>query len=204
MYSTTALASGVPHTLTAVYSGDTNFTGSTSGPAVTVPVASLDFTFLDTGASAYTAAPGVVATYSFGLSPLNGTYAAPVSFTVSGLPAGATASFTPSAIAANAGATTVQMAVQTAAPMARNRGDSLGRGIVLALLLLPFSMKRSMRERLKGRMLLVLLLAGATAAMSGCGSSNGFLLQSPQTYTLTVTATNGTLVHNQTVTLNVQ
>jgi hypothetical protein len=76
---------------------------------------------------------------------------------------------------------------------------------VLALLLLPFSMKRTVRVKLKGRMLLLaLLLAGMTAAMSGCGSSNGFLLQSPQTYTLTVSATSGTLVHSQTVTLNVQ
>jgi hypothetical protein len=97
------------------------------------------------------------------------------------------------------------MAVQTTAPMAQNRGGPLGHGIVLALLLLPFSMKRTVRVKLKGRMLLLaLLLAGMTAAMSGCGSSNGFLLQSPQTYTLTVSATSGTLVHSQTVTLNVQ
>jgi hypothetical protein len=205
MYSTTALASGVTHTLTAVYSGDTNFTGSTSGSAVTVPVVSLDFTFMDTGASAYTAVPGAVATYSFGLSPLNGSYMAPVNFTVSGLPAGATASFTPSTIVANGGATTVQMAVQTAAPMAQNRGDSLGSGIVLALLLLPFSVNCGMRKKLKGsKLLTVLLLVGITATMTGCGSGNGFLLQKTQTYTLTVTATSGTTQHSQTVTLMVQ
>jgi hypothetical protein len=97
------------------------------------------------------------------------------------------------------------MAVQTAAPMAQNRGDSLGRGIVLALLLLPFSFNRAMRRKLKGsKLLTVLLLVGITATMTGCGSGNGFLLQKTQTYTLTVTATSGTAQHSQTVTLIVQ
>ena len=77
--------------------------------------------------------------------------------------------------------------------------------MVLALLLLPFGMKRRVREKLKGRMLLlVLLLAGMTAAVTGCGASNGFMLQSPGTYTLTVTASSGTLQHSQIVTLIVQ
>lgn len=201
------LAAG-SHTVVISYSGDVHYSGvSNAETTLTIgaPISPLDFTFTDTGASAFTAAPGAVASYSFGLSPLNSSYMGPVSFTVSGLPTGATASFTPSTIAANGGATTVQMAVQTTAPMAQNRGGPLGHGIVLALLLLPFSMKRTVRVKLKGRMLLLaLLLAGMTAAMSGCGSSNGFLLQSPQTYTLTVSATSGTLVHSQTVTLNVQ
>jgi uncharacterized lipoprotein YmbA len=50
-------------------------------------------------------------------------------------------------------------------------------------------------------MLLVLLMAGLTAMLSGCGSSNA---PPPQTYTLTVTATSGTLQHSQIVTLLVQ
>jgi hypothetical protein len=148
-----------------------------------------------------------VASYSFGLSPLYGSYAGTVNFAVTGLPVGATASFTPSSVAASGGATTVVMTVQTAAAIAHNRNDSspFRRGIVLALLLLPLMAKRRVREKLKGRMLLlVLLMAGLTATLTGCGSSNGFLLQSPQTYTLTVTATGGTLQHTQAVTLIVQ
>jgi hypothetical protein len=143
--------------------------------------------------------------YRFALAPLNVTYAGPVSFIVTGLPTGATATFTPSTVAVNAGATTVMMTAQTAAAMAQSRRSPIGRDIILALLLLPFGMKRSLRRRRNGRMLLLLLLlAGTAAVMSGCGSSNGFQLQSPQTYTLTVTATGGTLEHSQTVTLIVQ
>ena len=185
------------------YSGTASYTLLVNAAAGTTSAAG--FTFTTTGASAFTAAPGAVATYSFGLSPLSGSYAGPVSFTVTGLPAGAMASFTPSSVAAGGGAQTVTMSVQTAAAVAHSNGYPLGRGVVLALLLLPFVSKRSVREKLKGRLLLMaLLLVGMTVAMSGCGSTNGFTLQSPQTYTLTVTATSGSVQHSQTTTLIVQ
>jgi hypothetical protein len=201
-----SLPPGQTATITAVYSGDGNFLASTSSNSATVVMAPLGFTFTNTGTAAYTAAPGAVATYNFEVTPLYGSYAGPVSFSVTGLPAGATASFTPSTVAVNGGATPVVMTVQTATATAYNRNNSpLGRGMVLALLLLPFGVKRRLREKLRGQMLLlVLLLAGMTVAMTGCGSNNGFMLQSPGTYTLTVTATSGSQQQSQTVTLIVQ
>jgi large repetitive protein len=199
-----SLPSGATDSITATYSGNDNFLASTSSNNATVTVASLDFSFTNTGTTAYTTAPGAVATYSFGLSPLYGSYAGTLNFTVTGLPAGATASFTPSTVAVGSGATPVVMTVQTSSATAHNR-NPFGHGIVLALLFLPFAGKRSVREKLKGRMLLILLLmAGLTATLTGCGSTSGFLLQTPQTYTLTVTATSGALQHSQVVTLIVQ
>jgi sugar lactone lactonase YvrE len=209
MLNVSSLPSGQTAMITAVYLGDGNFLTSTSTNNASVGVGVLDFTFTNAGVAAYTVAPGAVAAYNFALAPLNsGGYPGTVNFTVTGLPAGATASFTPSSEAANGGAVPVGMTVQTATATAHNdsHGNSpLGRGAVLALLLLPFGMKRTVREKLKSRMLLlVLLLAGTTAVMSGCASNNGFMLQSPQTYTLTVTATSGAVQHSQTVTLIVQ
>jgi hypothetical protein len=61
--------------------------------------------------------------------------------------------------------------------MAQNHRDPIGGGIVLALLLLPLGINRNLRKRLNGRMLLLfLLLAGTTAAMSGCGGIEQQLL----------------------------
>jgi CSLREA domain-containing protein len=202
-----SLPTGTSSVITATYAGDGNFLASTSSNSATVVVSVFDFTFATTGTSAYTAAPGAAATYNFDVMPLYGSYPGPVTFGVTGLPAGAAATFTPSTVAAGGGATPVVMAVQTASAVACNRNSSglFGRSITLALLFLPVAAKRRVREKLKGRMLLlVLLMAGLTATVTGCGSQNGFLLQSPQTYMLTVTATSGTLQHSQTVTLIVQ
>jgi hypothetical protein len=218
-YATT-LSPGAAHTITAGYLGDPNFLPSaSSGAGMVTTVAPLSFTFTGTSAN-LTVAPGTSAVYTFSISPSFGSYSGPVTFTVSGLPPGATATFSPATIAANGGPQTVTMTIQTAGPQSRNqmRGSPLGRtgsplertGIpaVLALLLMPLVGVRRMRRagRAKILMLLVLLggLAGAAATLSGCGGGNGFSQQPPQTYTLTVTATGGSVVDSVTVTLNVQ
>jgi len=189
--------------ITATYSGDGNFMTSTSS-STPVVVAPYLFTFTNTGVSEFTATPGAVATYNFTLAPLFGSYPGQVNLSVTGLPAGASASFSPSSVAVGGGNTPIVMTVQTAATMAHN-SNPFGRGIVMALLLLPFGMKRSICKRLNGWMLLpLLLLIGTTATLSGCGSNSSALQNGPQVYTLTVTATSGTLMRTQGVTLLMQ
>jgi sugar lactone lactonase YvrE len=200
------LAAQTTVVITARYSGDGNFFGSTSSNSAPVGVVPYRFTFTNTGTTEYAADAGAAATYNFAVTPLYGSYAGPVSFSVAGLPMGATATFTPNLVAASGGATPITMTVQTSATVAQNHSSGLsGRGIALALLLLPLGMKRNIRKRMKGKMLLLLLLlAGTTAGVTGCGSNSSSSLQSPQVYTLTVTATSGTLTRNQEVTLTIQ
>lgn len=205
MYSVT-LSPGAAHVLTAVYLGDTNFTGSNSVGSVTATVAPLDFTFIATGSTGQNVVPGSSIAYTFQIAPLYGTYVGPVSFTVTGLPPGATATFSPSTIAANGGTQTVTLTILTASALAHLEQHKWLSGS-LALLFLPlFCLRR--RRRTMTRLLAILLFvfgSVATLGLTGCGSnSNGFFGQAQKSYSATVTATSGTLVHTSTVTLNVE
>ena len=65
---------------------------------------------------------------------------------------------------------------------------------------------RRQGRKLRRLLCIALLLTGTAAAamLSGCGSTNGFFPQAPQTYTVTVTATSGSLQQTTSFTLNLQ
>lgn len=208
-YSTSALTVGT-HSLTAVYLGDTNFAVSTSGTAQIFTVSgTLDFT-LSSITPSNTVLPGAVASYSFQIAPTSGVYPSSVIFAATGLPPGATATFSPSTIAANAGLQNVVVNIQTTAMSARVSGQRATpfRVLALSVLLLPLAgTRRRSRQWLASTVwLIALFLGGAlmTFGLSGCGSSNGFFGEAPRSYTVTLTASSGAVEHAVTVTLNVQ
>ena len=232
-YSTAALAVGT-HSITAVYSGDTNFLTVTSS-ATSEVVQDFNLTLSITGGSAgattVTAQPGGTAVYTFTLSPVGSTtFPATVTLSASGLPTGATYSFAPATLAAGTGSTTVTLTIQlpqtaavneqpdvqhSAQPavLAQNKPASRHTSglpyLALAVLLLPFAGRMRRTGKKLGRLLplFVLLIAGlaATAGLSGCSSlKSGYFGQLSTTYTITVTGTSGTLVHSTSVTLIVQ
>jgi hypothetical protein len=213
-YSTTALAPGGTHILTATYSGDTNFTASSSTSSASVTVAVLDFTMTISGSSAATVVPGRTITYQVAVTPDYGSYAGTVSFAVSGLPPGATATFSPSSIPAGGGTQTVTVTIQTAPATALDRAPSAPspgrRAAPVSLALLALIGVGGLRRRgrpLQRFLCIVALLTGGAAAtfsLSGCGSGNGFFDQAPQNYTITITATAANLQHSATVMLNLQ
>jgi sugar lactone lactonase YvrE len=211
-YTSSAFAVGV-HNITAVYSGDTNFATSTS-TALTESVAIVpDFTFVVTGASTQSVNPGSAASYNFTLQPLNGSSLSATTLSASGLPPGATATFTPATVPGGSGTTSVGMSIQTAALQAANSEASRPLDLTLlpmsaGLFLIPLLRHRRARAvlaRLPGTLLL--LIAGVvTLGLSGCGSG-GFFVFAPKTYTITVTATTTGAIsfqHTATVTLIVQ
>jgi hypothetical protein len=202
------------HAITAVYSGDSNFLTATSNSLTEVVN---DFTVTASGASAI-ATVGSTAAYTINVSPATGasTFPAAVTLSVSGLPAGATYTFTPSSLAAGASATNVTLTIQlpqtigAAHPPPGSPGKLAPRlaPFALALLLLPFAGRMRKSGRRFRRLLSVLLLSiagmAALAGFSGCSSGTGFYGQQQTSYTLTVTATSGALSHSTTVVLTVE
>jgi hypothetical protein len=205
------------HTLTAIYSGDGNFTG-TSSSSISEQVDDFNLSISATGATGtsttQTILPGGSATFNFTLSPTGTTtFPSAVNLTVSGLPTGATYTITPASLAAGSGSTnvTLTVAVPRQTSMLRTPGmHTPGRfaPMALALLLLPFAgrMRRSARGlgRIAAMLLLLIASAGAVAGLTGCGSSTGFFGQTQQTYNVTITGTSGALSHSTTVTLTVE
>ena len=211
--TTSSLAAGT-HSITAVYSGDANFTGSTSA-VLTQIVADFNFTIIATGGgSSQTVIPGQAATYAFTVQPVGGPFNFPVALSATGLPPGATVTFTPPSITLGTSPASFTMTIQTAASTGvLHRTGLFGGGtITLGLLLLPFSrrMRRRARRLRPLTMCTMLLLSlGAAVGLSGCGTGSGFLGQQQQTYTInvigTATGVNGaTLQHSTTVTLTVE
>jgi len=219
-----SLAAG-SHTITAVYSGDTNFVASTSG---TLTQSVLNFSLNPVAGSggsgtSQTVSPGGDATYSLTIVPSVGTvFPTPVTLTVSGMPAGATAIITPSSwtqlnstswlFPANTPMADISLAIQLPSTTASLDRENLFirklPAVLLGLLLLPFASKlRRTGKRLGRTVSLVLFLVAGMAAMaglSGCGSTSGSFSQQQGTYSVVVTATSGTLSHSTTITLIVE
>ncbi len=192
--------------LTVAYSGDANFRASISALAVTTVQ---DFGIAATaGTPSVPVVPGSAASFTLALTPGTAGFSSAITVTATGLPAGATYSFSPATITPGSAMTSTVLTVQTTKPVATARRLEGAAGIAFALLFVPFGISRKGREALrKSRPLSafgVLLLLGGLAGLTGCGTSNGFFGQPGASYTITVTATSGTLVHSTTVTLNVQ
>jgi hypothetical protein len=227
-FTTSALSAGT-HSITAVYSGDSNILGSSSG-AISQFV--IDFALNSikgsgsTGGSSQTVAPGGTAVYNFAIAPTAGTSFPLMSYlTVTGLPAGATATLntpgwtqlTGTSWSLPAAAQLSDISLGFKVPQltsAANRAERFPHSekplaALAVLLLLPFSRRVRKEGKRLGGLSALLVLALSTSivtGVSGCGTNNrnGFFAVAPQTYTITVTLTTGTLSHSTNVTLEVE
>jgi hypothetical protein len=206
-----SLATTLPTTgqnsITAQYSGDANYTGSTAA-AVIVNVF-LDFSFTSAAPAITIASPGGSGTAVLTIAGQPG-YNGTVSFTAmscSGLPSESTCSFSPASVTGS-GSTTLTIAT-TAAHRASLEGSGWWTTSVGATLAGVFLLGGASRRRTRGRLLSVIAFA-FLITIGGCGGggSGGGGNNDPGTPVgssmVTVTATSGTITHTTTVTLNVQ
>jgi hypothetical protein len=203
-YSTSSLTAG-SHSITATYTGDGNYAVSTSN---VVSPATGDFA-LSAAQQSKTVLPGQSVGYQITVNP-NGNFANPINFSVSGLPSGATATFSPSSVTPGVASAFTTMTIVIPNQLASMKRLSQTSDLVLALLLLPVTTSRRLGRfssklfRVLGIGLLLLGSLASVAGLTGCANGNGYFGQAPRDYTLTVTARSGTLTHTTSVMLNVQ
>lgn len=205
--ATTTVSGLAPGTynFTAVYAGAGNSGAVTSAPQTLTVVAPVS---LSLAPPALTVAPGASASSTLTILPAGG-YTGPVTVACSSPVAYLTCSATAPAAITGTSAVTSTITVTLAATLAgmvrpvvgaAQQGFSYAVLLPLgALLLLPLVVRRRRGLRL---LTLVLMLAGISAAMTGCGSSkSGPAIPPPGTQAVTITVTAGATA--VTTTLNV-
>ena len=156
------------------------------------------FTLASTTPSA-TITPTTSATYALVVTPQNGSFSSPVSFTVSGLPSGYVASFRPITVTPGSSAANTTMTVRAGTPViSAIRMLSLPTLALVGFVLWPGKRRRRLFLCAAG-----FLSIAITGTLSGCGGGFNFIPAS-KTYTLTITATGGGETQTTTVQLTVQ
>ena len=197
--------------LSATQAAAGNYAAATATASFTVTTAAaLDFTMsTGTATQSQVVNTGGAATYTLQIAPTGSAYPNNVTFTASGVPEGASFTFSPAIVPATNGPATVNFTVQTASGQSSNGYDNLGglhnrlAPVALGLLLLPFAGMRRIRKGMRKAVfpLCALLLLAGMVSLTGCGGS---LHAQAQSYNITVTATSGTLQHSTTVTLQMK
>ena len=160
---------------------------------------------IGSSSGAQTIQQGGTATYTITVTAQNGTFSNAVALSASGLPTGATGTFTPPSVTPGSSSATSTLSIQTASTATASVRHSPAwplAGSALAMISLLFLPGKRRRRWITTAILLIASL-GAFTALTACGG--GFALTQPaQSYTVTVTGTSGTDVQTTTVQLTVQ
>ena len=191
-------------TLTVIDSVGTQTSSLTgTGAAVVTP----DFAIAATPAT-QTVAVGGTADYTVSVTP-SGGFDSAVTLAASGLPPGATVTFTPASVTPGTSSVSSTMAIHVASltTVSENTPSSINAWRFGAPTLAAVFFFIPLRRLRKWRgMLSALLFSTTLLVMSGCGGGFGYRTPSASatTYTVTVTGTSGSLTHSTTVQITVQ
>ncbi len=178
--SATGTITGIPTAaspLTTYTVTVTDANGAMASASLTIIVypMPLSFTFLPTGPSVAQVPLGGSFTYNFSIAPTETIYPGPVTFSVAGLPTGATYTLSTTGFSATAGPQSLSMTVKAPSTLARNEAPG-GRSPspMFFAMLLPMVAGLGFRRRIpRGLMIALFAIAGVLgmSGLSGCGSS---------------------------------
>ena len=193
------------YTITAVYSGNTAFAGSTSGP-VTVTVQNPTQYTVTAPQTPFSVKGGNSVNIPVTVPPVGGAYNNTVLMSATGLPPGATVSFSPSTVVPGSAGATTSMTVHTAALNAKvnNTSSFPYPSATIALGLCFVVIRRKHLKRSGYALVLLLMLAASLLSTTACNGGFQGKVQPSQTYVITITGTSGSLHPSTTVTLIVQ
>ncbi len=198
--STASLTTGM-HSITAAYSGDSNFGPGTSNP-LAENIQDFTLSFANGGSSTASVSAGGQAVYRLTITPVGGdTLPATVTLRVPNIPPGMAATFSPAAVSAGSESTMVTLEVtlpSTSANARPPRGPFGGAlPVALGLILLPFA--RRLRRGGARLAILAALSAALALGVMGCGAT-----LTPGNFSFNVTAASGPLTHTVTARLTVK
>jgi hypothetical protein len=207
------------HSVTATYTGDSSYNASTSA-AISVTV-TVDTDFV-VGSAQQTGMvnPGGKVSFAIVVVSVNGAYNAPVALTAVGLPAGATATFSPNSATPGDNSATSILTVQMPAKMTTTSVIPSSSTPTFPLGLLPIAsviagmsllaiarMAGVIGAAVRPRQIAVwaaTIVLGALVMSGVSGCRGGFITTPPQSFAITVTGTSGAQAHSTTVMLTVR
>jgi hypothetical protein len=203
---TSSIGTAGTYSLSAVYTGDTDYNGSTSSSAVQIVIAVPSITVAASPTS-LTISRGSTGTTTLTITPQGG-YAGTLTFTCGTLPSLATCTFNPATVKVGTAAVTTTLTIGTGTASASSVEPKLfdTHGAIYAGLflgLLGFTRRKKLTE--SARLLVAVVCIVGLGALTGCGGSNApnTTNETPAgSYTINVTGT-GTTGSPQTVSLAV-
>jgi hypothetical protein len=194
---------------TATYTPDSNsssaYNSATGTNTVTVTAAVAPSFTVSSTTAPQTVQPGSTATYSITVTPQNGSFSNTITLAASGLPPGATATFSPPSVTPGNSSASSTLTIQTAKTTAAltDRGSPWPLAApALAVIGIFFLPDKKRRRRIT---LAVLAFAslGALSALTACGGGFGMIAPAA-TYNITITGTGGSVQQSTTVQLTVE
>jgi hypothetical protein len=191
-----SIATAGTYNLSAVYTGDTNYSGSTSASTVQVVIVVPSFTVTASPAS-LTIARGAAGTTTLTITPQGG-YTGSLTFACGTLPSMATCTFNPATVKVGAAAVSTTLTIGTgtasasvATPRLFDTHGAIYAGAFLGLL----GLARRKKLIKSARLLVALVCFIGLGALTGCGGSNApsTANETPAgSYTISVTGTGTT------------